>query len=160
MSSELTFINFSGSPQHGNTSNSKTVRSHVMKKYRQERKAEKRNKTSLGRYKVPFYDTGIFSKSGNIKEVPPQTEHLTFEASLSLKSFTRTASTPGTEDSSKIEEIERPEIVYGSQSSSNIVPLSFLDSGLNAYNFLPISASPRVVMLLHTSMSGTFTSSS
>ncbi|PVH80459.1 hypothetical protein DL98DRAFT_532003 [Cadophora sp. DSE1049] len=159
MNSELTFVNFSGSPQHGNPSNSKTVRSHVMKKYRQQRKAEKRSRPPLGRYKVPFYDSGIFSRPAKVQGTPPKLELPKVENVLSAEVSPKSSSTPDSTDFDDIEEIERTEIFSEPLKNSSLAPLAFLDTRLNGFNFLPIYASPRVLMLLHTNISSTIRTS-
>ncbi|KAH6713438.1 hypothetical protein BKA61DRAFT_74860 [Leptodontidium sp. MPI-SDFR-AT-0119] len=159
MPSGLTFINFSGGPQNGDPSNSKTVRSHVMKKYRQQRKAEMRNKPPLGKYKVPFYDSGIFSRPVEVQGRTSKLELPRVEATPSVEVSPRTASLPDSDVVDDIEEVKRPEMAAGYLKSLDMTSLSFLDVGLDAYNFLPIPASRRILMLLQANIKSTIRTS-
>ncbi|KAL2071899.1 hypothetical protein VTL71DRAFT_13134 [Oculimacula yallundae] len=155
MTSELIFVNVSGSPDNGDPSNSKTVRSHVIKHYRKQKKEESRRKDkgNLGRYKSPFYDTGIFSKPAEAQEKAFHSTAPRYEAPPSVGESSSTESSLDATDNDGVGEIVRFEQPSRSPNIKEITSLAFMDVDFNAYNFLPISASPRALKLIHASMS-------
>ena len=157
MGSDLQFVNVSGDPSH-NGAAQKFVRKYVMKKYRKQKRIEREARGQVeksSRYCVPYHRTSHFSSAAAIKKVSMELE-FDEEASKPTAESEYNSGLPWSHVS--VEQLGSSNDANNSSPESEThlcreiqLRLVTMDTRLNAYNFLPIDASPRVIKLLHQS---------
>ncbi|PMD40868.1 hypothetical protein L207DRAFT_633817 [Hyaloscypha variabilis F] len=165
MGEDIQFVNFSGNPSN-NGAAQKFVRTYVMKKYRKQKRIEReisgqREKNS--RYCVPYHRTSHFSSAAVTKKGSIELE-LDEEASKPTVESEYNSGLPWSHVS--VEQLGSSNDANNSSPESEThlcreiqLRLDTMDTRLNAYNFLPIDASPRVIELLHQNLTSTIRTS-
>jgi hypothetical protein len=151
-SHDIEFINCSGSPLKKDASSSRTVRSHVMKRYRKQRRDKPKSKGHLGRYCVPFVTPSIFTLSQSTVHTS------TSSKSTALQSATTPWGVPthSTQNAYSCPILEENEgrtnlTLHEKEIPERAFSPNLLDGNLNPYNYLPIVSSHRVITLLRYS---------
>jgi hypothetical protein len=157
MGEDLQFVNFSSDPSRNSTAR-KFVRTHVMKKYRKQKRVEREARGQVeknSRYCVPYHRTSHFSLAAATKKDAMESKRSEEASEQPVESEynSRLPWSPVSVEQSSSSNDENNTSLWSEVFSCGEVQLRLvtMDARLNAYNFLPIDASPRVIKLLYQS---------
>ncbi|KAN0095202.1 Fungal specific transcription factor domain containing protein [Hyaloscypha variabilis] len=166
MGSDLQFVNFSGDPSR-NGAAQKLVRTHVMKKYRKQKRIEREARGQVeknSRYCVPYHRTSHFSLPAETRKNSIELESFEEARKPSVETEYNSGLLPwspvSVEQSGSSNDANNSSPESEARSYWDVqLRLFTMDSCLNAYNFLPIDASPRVIKLLYQNLTSTIRTS-